>query len=332
MRINVQNCPTSYMRKNYDTCEKNMYGNIDSADTHVNLKRKLLQAGNSTKDICSTKNNVLSNAMSYSEKLRMQRENDRYADLQKKKLKYQFKDISSKIIRSKTSQAARQAVNSAKREILRLKKEKASGEYDPEEIEAAISHAKAMERVAKKKVRHLEEEEMAKASGGPCSDIEVEREEKTAKEEPDSGEYEETDYELCEESMTEEQLMNSYTRQAVILSELGERMENMMSEFDESTEDMLSEFGESMEDMMSELEEGMADMLSEMGLDELSDSLLAVKGDMDPEDMKMMKIKHRCKEMKEMTEADAEYMKVIFEHFSTPEASAQQMTGVDVYV
>ena len=47
---------------------------------------------------------------------------------------------------------------------------------------------------------------------------------------------------------------------------------------------------------------------------ELADSLAAAKGDMDPEDLKMLKIKHRCKEVKEMTKADSEYLKAVFEH------------------
>ena len=136
----------------------------DVTDGHINLKRMLSESRKETKNAfqMTSNNSAISNAMSYSEKLKAQRENTKNTNLEKKKLKYQFKDISSKIISSKTSQVARQAVSSARRELLRLRKEKLCGEYDPEEIEAAITHAKAMERVAKKKVKHLEEEEMAK--------------------------------------------------------------------------------------------------------------------------------------------------------------------------
>lgn len=69
---------------------------------------------------------------------------------------------------------ARLAAAQARREILRLKSQKQSGKYDNEELEAAIEHAKAMERVAKKKARHLEEEEMAKCTGGPCAGSRIE--------------------------------------------------------------------------------------------------------------------------------------------------------------
>ena len=58
----------------------------------------------------------------------------------------------------------------------------------------------------------------------------------------------------------------------------------------------------------------MTDMLSEMGLDELLDIFSSVKQDMDPTDLKLMKIKHRTKELKEIAKADAEYLKAIFEH------------------
>ena len=44
--------------------------------------------------------------------------------LKLKKLKYRFKSLSAKIIRSKTSYAAKQAAGQARREALRLKNEK----------------------------------------------------------------------------------------------------------------------------------------------------------------------------------------------------------------
>ena len=50
-----------------------------------------------------------------------------------------------------------------------------------------------------------------------------------------------------------------------------------------------------------------------MGMDELSDTMLSVKKDIDPADIKMMKIKHRNKEMKEIVKADAEYLKAVFD-------------------
>ena len=82
--------------------------------------------------------------------------------LKLKKLKYRFKSLSAKIIRSKTSYSAKQSAGQARREALRLKNETRKTEGESPELDAAIEHAKAMERVAKKKARHLEEEELIK--------------------------------------------------------------------------------------------------------------------------------------------------------------------------
>ena len=214
----------------------------------------------------------------YNETLRNQRLNKKDTSNLLKKLKYSFKNISGKLIRSKTSVAARQVAGEAKREVLRLKQQKQSGKYDNEEIEAAINHAKAMERVAKKKVRHLEEEELAKACGACLDRLE--------------------EYQKDLEDEWEEQDVSE--------------SENNVTAFNASVEEPASEnlTGE----MMDELTESMTDMLSEMGLDELLDIFSSVKQDMDPTDLKLMKIKHRTKELKEIAKADAEYLKAIFEH------------------
>lgn len=214
----------------------------------------------------------------YNETLRNQRLNKKDTSNLLKKLKYSFKNISGKLIRSKTSVAARQVAGEAKREVLRLKQQKQSGKYDNEEIEAAINHAKAMERVAKKKVRHLEEEELAKACGACLDRLE--------------------EYQKDLEDEWEEQDVSE--------------SENNVTAFKAGIEEPASEnlTGE----MMDELTESMTDMLSEMGLDELLDIFSSVKQDMDPTDLKLMKIKHRTKELKEIAKADAEYLKAIFEH------------------
>ena len=128
----------------------------------------------------------MSNMQKYSELLRTQRTKAKDVSGKLKKLKYHYKDISSKIMRSKTSAMARQVVSQAKREVLRLKREKQSGKYDSEEIDAAIVHAKAMERIARKKVKHLEEEEMAKACGGLCADNQI-SDERTEEEQEKDG-------------------------------------------------------------------------------------------------------------------------------------------------
>lgn len=269
---------------------------------------------------------IFSSTQSYGDSLRAQRQNAKDTSLALKKLKYQFKSISTKILRSKTSLAARQVAGQARREVLRLKREKQSqnSDYDAEELEAAITHAQAMERIAKKKARHLEEEELAKAAGGVCADAELEEKEAS----PEEQEAEEARAEAAlsndgvqGDALTDEAAINYEAASAwnavpegvsaeafqiqpdyEELSRLFENMDLTLSDMEELTSEVLDELSQSMQEM-----------LEEMGFDELTDSLLAIKGDMDPADLKLMKIKHRNKEMKEIVKADAEYLKAVFD-------------------
>lgn len=159
-RTNQSSANGIFGQQNNTTASKNSVSDIkrmlarDSRSTQMQAENSLGQES------------IVTSTLSYSESLRNQRQQTKNTTLALKKLKYQFKNISSKILRSKTSQAAKQAAGQARREVLRLKRQKQSGNYDDDEIEAAINHAKAMERVAKKKAKHLEEEELAKAAGG----------------------------------------------------------------------------------------------------------------------------------------------------------------------
>ena len=74
-----------------------------------------------------------------------------------KKLQYSFKTISAQIMTSKTSTVARQVAGRAKRQTVLLRRKRATGQYNETEIQAAIVHSAAIERVAKKRVKHLQE-------------------------------------------------------------------------------------------------------------------------------------------------------------------------------
>ena len=84
----------------------------------------------------------------------------------KKRLPYSFKQMSKQIMQAKTANAARPLVSRMQAKLSWLYKKLRSGEYGDGEITAAIIHAAAMERIAKRKVRHLEEEEAAE--NGSC--------------------------------------------------------------------------------------------------------------------------------------------------------------------
>ncbi len=84
----------------------------------------------------------------------------------KKRLPYNFKQLSNQIMQAKTADAARPVVTKMQTKLSWLYKKLRSGEYGDSEVAAAIIHAAALERIAKRKVRHLEEEEAAENGSG----------------------------------------------------------------------------------------------------------------------------------------------------------------------
>lgn len=90
-----------------------------------------------------------------------------------KRLQYNMRQISARILKSKTSGSARMALTGARSKVAQLKRQLKSEEFDSDELRNAIVHAMQIERVAKKKMKHLQEEETAK-KGGICSGEQVE--------------------------------------------------------------------------------------------------------------------------------------------------------------
>ena len=271
----------------------------------TDIRRMLSRNSQSTQTQAANswgQDSIVTSSLSYSESLRNQRQQTKNTTLALKKLKYQFKNISSKILRSKTSQAAKQAAGQARREVMRLKRQKQSGNYDDDEIQAAIDHAKAMERVAKKKAKHLEEEEMAKAAGGIWQGEKVCTDEEERTSETDQNTDPETEEEVMREASDAQSDMD-----------LEEYDDPQLDQFLLQTSDLMSEMSDFTSEMMQKLSDSMRDMMDELGMHELSDTVLSVKKDIDPADLKMMKIKHRNKEMKEIVKADAEYLKAVFD-------------------
>lgn len=78
-----------------------------------------------------------------------------------KRLQYNFKQISNQIMMSKTSNSAGKAVTKAKGKVAELLKKQRTGDYNENELRRAIIHAKKMERIARKRMANLEQEEDA---------------------------------------------------------------------------------------------------------------------------------------------------------------------------
>ena len=271
----VQQTVTCFASKDDDT----------KKGTDVSKMRRALRKGSGEDN---SPVSVLENMQMYSQSLKKQRQTSNDTALAKKKLRYSFKKISSKIISSKTSVAARQVVSQAKREIQKLKDAKRTGKYDSDEIDAAIDHAKAMERIARKKARHLEEEEMAeRCSSDKSSDKApaIDTDEPGDKNDPVKKEIEEIRDQL---------------------GDIEEKAENEeYTESGEVTNEMLCRITDGMEEMLDAIEE----------LNDLLGELASAPADMDPEDIDAMRVKHRNKEMKEITKADSDYLKALFDHY-----------------
>ncbi len=305
--------PYSRGGKNNASASKNAPGQTQKSDgSDAGALRKF----NSQERIKEKQSkSVVDQSMSYAQQLKASRAKTEKTSLEKKKLQYSFKKISSQIIRSKTSVSAKKAVQSAKREIMRLKRLKANGEYDEDELNLAIEHAKSMEKVAKKKVSHLEQEEMVERNGKGLSGA-IEEAEETREESEDE--------ETNEEEIPEELLANeaayeeAYEEADLAMEEYNYEMELQAAEMRQSMSENMEQIAEStsdsMDEMMAEMARGMMEMMEELDMTELMESTFAPDPNMSEEDLKMLKIKHRTKEMKEIAEADKEYLKGIMEH------------------
>lgn len=193
--------------------------------------------------------------------------------VKKKRLPYSFKEISTRLLKTKKSGNAHQVLISARQKVVSLRLMYKGGVYDDDEVFAALMHAQAIVRVAKKREKHLKEEERAEKKGGFC---EADLQEKT-------------------DEATDKQ-MHAKEREETKAERDMQRMQKMMEECERM-----------MREAMKELEqlENLDEFSEEMGLDgEVS---------MDPKDLEMMKKKHRADELREIMEADMKYLKFIFD-------------------
>ena len=187
----------------------------------------------------------------------------------KKRLPYSYKQISTRLLQTKKSGNAHQVLISARQKVVSLRLMYKNGEYNDDEVFAALMHAQAITRVAKKRMKHLEEEERVDKKGGFCE-----------------GDLEEKAEEASEKQAHKEDKAKMDLQ----------RMQKLMEQYERM-----------MEEAMKELErlEGMDELSDEMGLNG------AVS--MDPEDLELMKKKHRADEMRGIMEADMKYLKFMFD-------------------
>lgn len=216
-----------------------------------------------------------------------------------KKFHYYFKSVSSQIVRAKTSMGARQAAGRALRQTVDLRRKLVSGEYDRTYVRIALTHAEAIERVAKKKVRHLLEEERIKR-GGPCSG--------------DNDKFDKEEQQRLDEQADME-MWDNFRNGEIGAESDGENLEELFAAAVQQSAPV-PEVSIDMDELMMEFEELMKTSMeaAAASLDDLTEELSGDAGvDMDPEDLKLLKIKHRTKEQQEIAAADARYLRAFFE-------------------
>lgn len=189
----------------------------------------------------------------------------------KKRLQYSFKSISNQILMTKTPSSAKQVLTKARGKVAMLKRNQDNDDYDATELRHAIIHAQKMTRIAKKRMKHLEEEELAKHK--KSNNIEQD-----GNGIPDLPDPEEEDLEKSEEE----------------LKQLVEELQQMM-------DDYMRQASQEMQEMMEET--GMDELADE--------ALVAKQGDMEPEDLERLKKRHRSDELREIMEADMKYLKAM---------------------
>ena len=276
-------------------------------------------------------NSIIAQSQSYADSLRASRTKAQETNLEKKKLQYSYKKISSQIVRSKTSVSARKAASAARREVQRLKRLRNSGEYDEEELQISIEHAKSMERIAKKKVAHLQQEEMIeRGQNGAMAALEEKEEERNEEEKleeepleeeiPEEQEYSEQDY------ADEMQVMmaDMQDEMAFRMEELSEEMELAIQEIMENNQDSMEEMTS---DMMNMIRDAMEEMDEVLELDDLANTMVAPDPNMSEDDLKMLKMKHRTKEMKDIAKADGEYLKAIMDKYEKKGVAGTGLSG-----
>lgn len=144
---------------------------------------------------------------------------------EKKKMKkagYNFKGFSAQLMRTKTSVNAGQLAVRAREQVAVLRRRLSTGDYDEEELRNAIVHAEQMARIAKKRMKHLKEEEDAKDKGAYC-ETDWEQEEKTEMQS------------VLEEMPMEDMAEISREEMEQMLRELQSEMEELMKEVEEES-------------------------------------------------------------------------------------------------
>ena len=225
----------------------------------------------------------------------------------KKRLNYSYQKVSSMVIMAKTSVSASKAVLAARRSLSDLKRKLKNSDCSDEEKEAALTHASRMIRVAYKKKKNLELEELVEKTMD--ADEREENSENVGEEISLDNEWD-TSGEEDEGSDNLEDGLDEYGNNELEIC--GDEYSEVVGELTEENFDVNDSLGAS-EEIISEDDIGelMDEFISEMNeeINELLDAMEIVNPHMDEEHFKKLKTKHRCDEQKDIVKADMDYLK-----------------------
>ncbi|MCR4807708.1 MAG: hypothetical protein K5857_08535 [Lachnospiraceae bacterium] len=233
---------------------------------------------------------------------------------------YNFKEVSNKIMRAKTSISAGQAVVAAKRKISEIKRKMASsGDENTDDLQLALTHARKMEVVAQRKKSNLELEEMAKNT--------QKRDEMQDKLQESASSLKNDVLENAKDQIMDEQLQNIQEQAEISREETRQNREKIEEKLAEEQEKMqqMMESAEGMEDLVEEMSDAEMEAMREMS--EMLDAMETIDPHMSEEELNKLKTKHRLSENKALMKADMDYLKGVFKSLDARGANGMTTLG-----
>ncbi len=203
------------------------------------------------------------------------------------KYRYNYKEVSNKILRAKTPVSAGQAMIAAKRKVVEVKRKLLAGGDDSDALRLALTHAQRMEMVARRKKHHLEQEEM----------VEAVQERDAAREQ-----LNDTSYALA--GQAQDRISD---RQDAVFEERGRLADAMSEQLDELAESGAGEMMEELNRMFADFGEDMLRELNE-AMEQL-ENMEILNPHMSEEELEKVKRRHRLAEQKAILKADMDYLK-----------------------
>ncbi len=295
-------------------------GTID-IDSSTSVRKQMQQQLRELFDKQQAKGNLLTPMDKQEDIFGTQKEEDKKEDkLLESGNTYNFKEVSNKIMRAKTSISAGQAVVAAKRKISEIKRKMASeGDEGSDELQLALVHARKMEVVAQRKKNNLELEEMAKNT---------QNRDKMQEQLQDSASSLKNDaIEAAKDQIMDEQLKNIQEQSEISREEARQNHEKIEEKLEEEQEKMqhLMENMEGMEEFTQEMSDAETEAMREMS--EMLDAMETIDPHMSEEELNKLKTKHRLSENKALMKADMEYLKGIFKSLDAKGANGMTTLG-----